>query len=92
MEKYDTYSLEESGRQRIDLHRNFRSREEVLHSVNFIFEHIMRKELGGIRYNEEAALFPGAAYEPLLDETGQSVCETELLIVDTAEQPEEGEM
>lgn len=89
MEKYDTYSLEESDRQRIDLHRNFRSREEVLDSVNFIFAHIMRKELGGIRYDQEAALFPGAAYEPVTDERGKSIYETELLLVDTAEQAEE---
>ena len=35
MEKYETYSREDSDRQRVDLHKNFRSREEVLGSVNF---------------------------------------------------------
>lgn len=85
MEKYDTYSQEEGSRQRIDLHKNFRSREEVLTSVNFIFEQIMRKELGGILYDEEAGLCPGASYEPQTDGAGESIYQTELLLVDTSE-------
>lgn len=85
MEKYDTYSQEDSDSQRIDLHKNFRSREEVLSSVNFIFEHIMRKELGGILYDEQAALYPGASYEPQLDTAGKSINQAELLLIDTAE-------
>lgn len=43
MEKYKSYSLEDSQEQRIDLHKNFRSRPEVLESVNFIFRQIMGK-------------------------------------------------
>lgn len=43
MEKYKSYSLEDSPEQRIDLHKNFRSRPEVLESVNFIFRQIMGK-------------------------------------------------
>lgn len=62
MEKYDTYSLEDSGRQRIDLHKNFRSRGEVLDSVNYIFRQIMKKEMGGIEYDDSAALYLGAAF------------------------------
>lgn len=84
MEKYDSYSLEDSEKQRIDLHKNFRSRTEVLDSVNFIFERIMRRELGGILYDEQAALYPGAAYEPQVDGDGKSIYEAELLLVDTA--------
>ncbi|RHR30300.1 helicase-exonuclease AddAB subunit AddA [Clostridium sp. AF19-22AC] len=84
MEKYDTYSQKDSDRQRIDLHKNFRSREEVLSSVNFIFEHIMRKELGGILYDEQAALYPGAAYDPQTDERGNTINQAELLLVDTS--------
>ena len=37
MKKYDSYSLEESTTQRIDLHKNFRSRAEVLTCTNDIF-------------------------------------------------------
>ena len=92
MEKYDTYSQEDSDSQRIDLHKNFRSREEVLSSVNFIFEHIMRKELGGILYDEQAALYPGASYEPQLDAAGKSINQAELLLIDTAEALGEDEL
>lgn len=41
MEKYKKYSLADSREQRIDLHKNFRSRPEVLSGVNFIFRQIM---------------------------------------------------
>ena len=84
MEKYDTYSQKDSDRQRIDLHKNFRSRKEVLSSVNFIFEHIMRRELGGILYDEQAALYPGADYEPQTEEQGNTINQAELLLVDTS--------
>lgn len=88
MEKYDTYSAEDGDRQRIDLHRNFRSRTEVLDSVNDVFRRIMRKELGGITYDDQAALYPGAAFEPLLWEDGTSVNETELILLDTSDEDE----
>ena len=91
MEKYETYDTGDSDRQRIDLHRNFRSRAEVLDSVNDVFRRIMRRELGGIVYDDQAALYPGADFEPLLREDGTSVNETELLLLDTSESelPEE---
>lgn len=62
MEKYARYSREDSDRQRIDLHKNFRSRKEVIDSVNTIFMRIMGKELGGVSYDEEAALYQGAEF------------------------------
>ena len=62
MEKYHTYTKEESNCQRIDLHKNFRSRREVLEGVNTLFQKIMGKELGGIVYDEDAALYEGASY------------------------------
>lgn len=69
MEKFDTYTLEESGTQRIDLHKNFRSREEVLAFTNDIFYQIMAKDLGNVAYDDEAALYPGASYpKPEKDE------------------------
>lgn len=69
MEKYDTYSLEDGVTQRIDLHKNFRSRGEVLDSVNYIFRQIMKKELGGIEYDDSAALYQGAEF-PAAPEQG----------------------
>ncbi len=62
MEKFDTYSHEESQCQRIDLHKNFRSRAQVLAGVNFIFEQIMGKDLGDVEYDVAAALYPGAQF------------------------------
>ena len=78
MEKYDTYDLEDGEKQRIDLHKNFRSRREVLDSTNFVFRQIMTKGLGGIAYDDNAALYFGAEYYK--ERTGN---ETEVLIVDT---------
>ena len=62
LEKFYTYNIEESQTQRIDLHKNFRSRKEVLESVNAIFGRIMTEKLGGIVYDDQAALYPGAEY------------------------------
>lgn len=77
MDKYNTYDKYESKKQRIDLHKNFRSRKEVLDSVNFIFRQIMTENLGGIDYDDDAALNVGADYK----KTGENA--TEVLVVDT---------
>lgn len=76
MEKFHTYSLEDSKKQRIDLHKNFRSRREVLDSTNFIFEQIMIPQFGGIAYDEKAALYVGADY------ASQEGNDTEVLLLD----------
>lgn len=64
--KYITYKKytgsETDNNLRIDLSKNFRSRDKVLESVNSIFERIMKPELGGIDYDEAARLNPGAAF------------------------------
>lgn len=92
MEKFDSYSLEDSERQRIDLHKNFRSRREVLDSANYIFRQIMTKPLGGITYDDGAALYVGAdypdypecgAYEGETDETVRNSPVTEVLVIDS---------
>ena len=81
MEKYDTYSVESSSCQRIDLHKNFRSRKEVLDSTNYLFEKLMFREFGGIEYDENAALYAGAEFPPVPEETGFTD-KTEVLIFD----------
>ncbi|MCI5501500.1 MAG: helicase-exonuclease AddAB subunit AddA [Lachnospiraceae bacterium] len=63
MNKYNTYSTEESKCQRIDLKQNFRSRKIVLDSANFIFRNIMQKCVGGIEYDDAASLVPGKKYD-----------------------------
>lgn len=78
MEKFHTYSLEEGTKQRIDLHANFRSRAVVLACTNYIFEQIMTKQLGNIDYDDDAALNPGAVFEPCDDRISTT---TEVLLV-----------
>ncbi len=63
MEKYRRYAREEDESCcRIDLHKNFRSRAEVLDGVNYIFRQLMTEGLGGIAYDADAALYPGAQF------------------------------
>lgn len=62
MEKYTTYTQEDSVKQRVDLHKNFRSRPEVLETVNDIFRKIMKDDIGNITYDDQAALYPGAVF------------------------------
>mgnify|MGYP000158497797 FL=1 len=105
MEKYDTYSLSDSVMQRIDLHKNFRSRAEVLEGVNYIFRQIMTRGLGGIGYDDNAALYPGAAYpeypirkerasiegqeEEQTEEQEDTGTKTEVLVIDSGSAREE---
>ena len=76
MEKYDAYEKEDSKTQRIDLSMNYRSRREVLDSVNFVFDKIMGKDLGNVDYNEDCALHLGAKYQDL------DVNKTEFLLME----------
>ena len=48
-EKYTNYSKNNGGL-KIDLVKNFRSREEVLNNINSVFTLLMDKELGGADY------------------------------------------
>lgn len=48
---------------KIILDKNFRSRKGVTNAVNFVFRHLMSKNVGGIEYNGEEKLTPGASYE-----------------------------
>ncbi len=82
MEKYHSYSQETGDKVRIDLHKNFRSREEVLAGINFIFYQIMGESLGGVEYDEDAALYAGAVFEENSEPVSR---ETELLLVESDE-------
>ena len=84
LEKYETYTLEDSDCQRIDLRQNFRSRREILTFTNEIFREIMRQNPGKILYTEETALYPGANY-PAMD---PSAFRPELLLLDLDEDEE----
>lgn len=75
MKKYEDYSKEDSLYQLIELQQNFRSRDTVLSGINDVFYQIMTKGLGGIRYTEETALYPGACFKEV---TGETVCGIDL--------------
>lgn len=69
LQKYATYDTDLSSKyKKIMLYKNFRSRKEVVDSVNYIFEHIMSKNLGEIDYNEEEKLNLGANFAEVEDE------------------------
>ena len=79
MEKYKSYSTEEAKEQRIDLHKNFRSRAQVLESVNFIFRQIMGEDLCGVAYDKDAALYPGASFP---EGESEEFVKTEVLLIE----------
>ena len=66
LEKYKSYSLENANERglKIQLFKNFRSRENILDFTNEIFKNIMSESLGEIEYNEEEFLNLGASWEP----------------------------
>lgn len=49
--KYDLYSNSDKGI-KIDLLKNFRSREEVLNNINLVFDNLMDDKIGGASYKE----------------------------------------
>ena len=59
-EKFISYASGDEVSTRIDLHMNFRSRREIIDSVNAIFKSVMVADVGGIDYNEDAYLAFGA--------------------------------
>lgn len=57
--KYDLYKENSSKGIKIDLNKNFRSREEVLTDINNIFDHIMDNKIGNAEYKKEHNLIFG---------------------------------
>ncbi len=78
LHKYKIYQ-NNPGRlgQRIDLARNFRSRQEVVDGVNFLFKQLMSVTVAEMDYDEAAQLVCGAAYPPSPND-----CSIEVLLVD----------
>ena len=71
LEKYRNYkkieeneieTKEQQYGRKIQLFKNFRSREEILNITNFCFSKIMSERLGDVNYNEEEYLNLGANY------------------------------
>lgn len=75
MDKYARFG-EEGSNIRIDLNQNFRSRKEVIDSVNNVFEQLMHEDTAGMEYDERARLYQGASYPP----AQQNEYQTELML------------
>ena len=90
LDKYKTFQNKEHKKQednlKIQLFKNFRSRENILNFTNIIFQDIMSSILGDIEYNEEEYLNLGADYS----EINQDL-KTEIDIINLAEQDSEVE-
>ena len=56
--KYDCYSKHDGG-EKIDLNKNFRSRNEVINNINLIFNDIMNDTIGGANYKQEHQMIFG---------------------------------
>ena len=80
--KYETYpdadEVEEDKKCKIVLANNFRSRSEVIDSVNIVFESLMSIKYGGARYTEKEKLTFGGLYDKVSE--GQDYT-TELNII-----------
>jgi ATP-dependent helicase/nuclease subunit A len=66
MDKYREFPKADtdSENKRIDLSRNFRSRQTIVDSVNFIFRQVFSQGVGEIDYDIDAELVAGAHYPP----------------------------
>ena len=89
IDKYERYSLADNDDDKlnkdtkIQLYKNFRSREEVIDFTNIIFKNIMSKQLGEINYDKDEYLNYSASFEePKVD------CKAELYIIDKTEKEE----
>ncbi len=89
--KRDSFSKNEDALDRkIILSKNFRSRENILASVNCIFERIMSAESGEIDYNDDEKLYLGAEYpdtalNPLSFDTEFAIIDTKSIKEETDE-------
>ena len=72
---------------RVVLSKNFRSRQQVLDSTNYLMRAVMRESVGDLEYTEREMLYLGAEYP----EPDNPRYNTEVLILDTAKQDEDSE-
>lgn len=104
LNKYETYQKKESKSVeedlKIQLFKNFRSKQNILQFTNLIFKNIMSQTLGDIEYDEEEYLNLGASYpeinqnekieidiiDPIVNEEGNANEEEEEETEDTQEE------
>lgn len=89
LEKYNTYSKEQGKNIKIQLYKNFRSRDEVIKGVNYIFKEIMSRVVGELEYTDEEALNLGASYREAEEDNYVVGGKIELNILDKSTEVEE---
>lgn len=83
LDKYNEYSLQSgSNNRKIQLYKNFRSREEVINGVNYIFKMLMSNIVGELEYTDEEALNLGANFQDNNEDNTVIGGEIELHILD----------
>lgn len=68
IDKYNSYKLNDGINRKIQLYKNFRSRNEVINGVNYLFKKVMSATVGELEYTDEEALNLGADYKKSNDE------------------------
>lgn len=90
LNKYENYSREEGSANRvITLYKNFRSREEVISGVNYIFKTVMSKTVGELEYTDEEALNLGAEFKKAEDGDSITGGPVELHLIEKVESTED---
>ncbi len=74
--KYESFSEDGKRDRLILLDKNFRSRSAVISSVNSIFQTAMKKDVGGIEYDERESLKFGASFP---EDTENNITELHVL-------------
>jgi len=81
MEKYKAFKsfdgIDDEDAKKVVLSKNFRSRKNVLDGANVLFKKIMKEDIGGIDYDDDAALYLGASFE-----AGDKEYVSELMLTD----------
>ncbi len=96
MEKYNTYTSDESQYEKIELQKNFRSRKNVLECTNDVFKMAINVDYTGIVYDDLAKLNVGFDYDTNDSTLDNKLCttfgedsSTEILLVSPKEQEDE---
>jgi len=94
MDKYRHYKQTSEGDvssgKRIDLAKNFRSRQQVVDAVNIIFKMIMKEDVAEMEYDERAELVFGATTYPIPESLAN--CRVHFTLIDrTARQSDDTE-
>lgn len=76
----------EGEERKIVLSKNFRSRQEILDTANFVFENILSVKMGEMEYDQDAALHFGADYYP-----PRTDCNTEFHLITAVQKSEENQ-